>query len=226
MNKRFYIFFLVFVYSISLSAKVIKEYFPNKKLKSIGNYELCKTKSQKKYIKSGKFKAYYLSGELAYELTYKDDKKDSKMIWYDKDGNIIEIMPYSMGKREGVEKRFYPNGSLKYTVKYINDKKEGEEKFFYQNGTLAEVSNYKNGKREGEKKEYYPDGKLYSKVLYINNYKEGKKLWFDKDGKINKIKEFKMDRPLEFYSNNKKDSYGNLIKLKGVDFNPNSKKIQ
>jgi len=224
MNKRFYIFFLAFIYSSSLSAKVIKEYFPNKKLKSIGNYELSKTKNKNKYIKSGKFKAYYLSGELAYELTYKDDKKNSKMIWYDKDGNIIEIMPYSMGKREGVEKRFYPNGSLKYTIKYVNDKKEGEEKFFYNDGTLAEVSNYKNNKREGYKIEYYENGKIYSKILYKNNYKEGKQTWYDKNGKVTKTQIFKMDRPIEFYAKSKKDVYKKLIKIDDINFNPNSKK--
>jgi len=223
MNRVFYICLLVFMVPSIVEAKIIKEYFPNKKLKTVGNFELSNQKNQQRYIKEGKFKAYYMSGELAYEVNYKDDKKNSNMIWYDKDGNIIEIMPYKMGKRDGVEKRFYPNGALKYIVKYVDDKKEGKEKFFYQDGVLAEISNYKNNKREGYKIEYHPNGKILSKVLYKNNYKEGKQVWYDKDGKVTKTQIFKLDRPIEFYAKSKKDVYKKLIDIGNISFNPNQK---
>jgi len=38
MNRVFYICLLVFMVPTLAEAKIIKEYFPNKKLKTVGNY--------------------------------------------------------------------------------------------------------------------------------------------------------------------------------------------
>ena len=208
-------------------AELFTEHFSNGVVKSQIEYKDGTRTDTKEGIKDGKEKIYYSTGELAYEVTNVNGKREGALNWYDRDGKHLEVIHYQKGKRHGINKLFYPNGKLRAEVMYINDKKEGPYKEYFDTGRLALEVNYRNDRKEGMQKEYYPNGKLYTEVLYKNGYKEGMQIWYDKEGKVIQTQKFKMDRPLDVIKKlrTKKPDATNEL-LKGLDFDPNKRKIE
>lgn len=212
--------------TLGVQAELVTERFPNGVVKSQIEYKDGTRTETNAGVKEGKEKVYYNTGELAYEVINIDGKRDGALNWYDRDGNHLEVIHYQKGKRHGINKLFYPNGKLRAEVMYINDKKEGPYKEYFDTGTLALEVNYKNDRKEGIQKEYHENGKLASKVLYKNGYKEGVQTWYDKKGKVIQTQKFKMDRPLDVVKKlkiKKPDPTNEL--LKGLDFDPNKRKV-
>jgi antitoxin component YwqK of YwqJK toxin-antitoxin module len=218
---------LLMAATLPLQAELVTEYFDWGTVKSQINYldTNKKTKTGER-IKEGEEKVYYETGELAYTVTNHNNLRDGKMTWYDKQGKVIEIMYYQMGKRHGQNILYYSNGNKRIETTYINDKKEGPYREYFDNGKLGLEVNYKNGYKEGIQKEYHENGKLASEVLYKKGYKEGIQKWYDKEGRLIRTQEFKMDRPVDVLKKlrSKKPDATNEL-LKGLDFDPNKRKI-
>ncbi|WP_457746612.1 toxin-antitoxin system YwqK family antitoxin [Sulfurimonas sp.] len=208
------------VSGVSLHAELVKTYFKTGELKAETNYVDGTNTPIKAGIKDGIEKIYYIEGGLAYSVSYKDSKRDSKLIWFDKKGRKIAQMYYKNGKLEGLETSYFENGVIKHTVMYRNDMKEGVQKEYFSNGKLALEVPYKHNKKEGVQKEYTIDGKLYSTVLYKNNYKEGLQKWYDKDGKVVKTELFKMDRPINVMKKVQTKHDEPNVLINSIDFSP------
>ncbi len=215
------------VLSSLLQAELFTEYFDTGIVKSRIEYKDGTRTKTSKGVKQGWEKVYYETGELAYEVQYIDDKRDGKLTWYDRDGNVLEIMHYQKGKRHGVNKLFFSDGTLRSEVTYLFDKKEGPYRMYFSSGELALEVNYKNGRKEGVQKEYYPGGKIASEVTYINGYKEGEQVWYDNNGTVMKKETFKMDRPVEILKQlRQKQPDATETLLKELDFNPQHHRAQ
>lgn len=205
-----------------LNAQRVDEYFPNGALKSQIHYKDGTRSETSPGIKEGLERVYYLEGGLAYEVNYRNDKRDGVMRWWDKQGNLIKVLHYDNGKLEGWEINYYPSGKLKSKQLYRDDKREGVYKEYFDNGNLALEVPYKHGKKEGIQREYYYDGSLQSEVLYKNNYKEGIRRWYDKEGKVVKEERFVHDRPVDILKQLRQKSAPKVDeRLKGLNFSPN-----
>ena len=212
---------LLFISSL-VYGEVVTEYFKNGAIKSQTHYIDGTRTETKRGIKQGLEKVYYIEGGVAYQVNYVNNKRDGKMTWWDKQGNLLKVIHYDHGKLEGWEITYFPDGKIKAKQLYKNDKREGLYKEYYDNGQLALVVPYKNGKKEGMQKEYTYDGHLYTEVLYKNNYKEGKQKWYDKNGKVVKEEEFVHDVPVNVMKQLKqKKSIKQDERLKGINFSPN-----
>jgi antitoxin component YwqK of YwqJK toxin-antitoxin module len=219
--------FTALTVSVLLQAELFTEHFNTGIVKSRIEYKDGTRTRTSKGIKHGQEKVYYETGELAYEVMNVDGKRDGKLTWYDRDGNVLEIMYYQKGKRHGINKLFYADGTLRSEVNYLFDKKEGPYREYFSNGELALEVNYKNGRKEGLQKEYHPGGRLASEVTYINGYKEGEQKWYDKTGKLIKTEKFKMDRSIDvLQALQKKEPDATEALLKGLDFNPQHHRAQ
>jgi antitoxin component YwqK of YwqJK toxin-antitoxin module len=216
-----------FAASVFLQAELFTEHFNTGIVKSRIEYKDGTRTRTSKGIKHGDEKVYYETGELAYEVKNINGKRDGKLTWYDRDGNVLEILHYQNGKRHGVNKLFFSDGTLRSEVNYLFDKKEGPYREYFSNGELALEVNYKNGRKEGLQKEYHPGGKPASEVIYINGYKEGKQKWYDKNGTLIKTETFKMDRSIEVLKElRKQEPDATEILMKGLDFNPQHHKAK
>jgi len=209
-----------------LYAELFTEHFKDGVVKSQIEYKDETRTDTTEGIKNGLEKVYYNTGQLAFKVNNIDGKRDGDMDWYDREKNHLERIHYKMGKREGNNKTFFADGTLRIEVNYIDDLKEGMEKYYFSSGKLASEVNYIHGKKEGIQKEYNEDGTLNNKVTYKNGYKEGEKRWYNKKGKVTKTLTYKMDRPIDLMKKvQAKKPDATLKVLKGLDFNPNSRKV-
>ena len=210
----------------TLHAELFTEHFKDGVVKSQIEYVKGTRTDVQEGIKDGLEKVYYNSGELAFKVNNIQGKRDGALDWYDREGNHLEIMHFQDGKRHGLNKIFYANGTLRIEVNYINDNKEGSEKYYFSTGKLASEVTFIHGKKEGLQKEYNNDGSLNNKVMYKHGYKEGEKHWYDANGKVTKTEMYKMDRPIHLMKKvQAKQPDVTIEALKGLDFNPNNRKI-
>ncbi len=205
-----------------LHAEYIVSYFDKGQIKAQTNYENGTRTNMREGVKHGLEKVFYQSGQIANEVHYIHGKRDGKMTWYDREGNILSIGYFKLGKYDGLEETYYLNKKIKKRVTYINDLKEGFQKEYFDNGQLASEVKYIKNRREGVQKEYTKDGKLYAKVSYKNNYKEGNKEWYDEKGKVTKKTFFKMDRPIKVMKEVQKTENPHIYdELRALNFSPN-----
>ena len=210
----------------ALNAELFTEHFKNGVVKSQIEYKDGTRTDTAEGIKDGLEKTYYNTGEIAYTVTNVDGKRNGDMDWYDREGNHLERIHFTMGQRDGKNKIFFSDGKLRIEVNYINDNKEGVEKYYFSTGKLASEVSYIHGKKEGVQKEYNDDSTLNNEVTYKHGYKEGEKRWFDKKGKVIKTLTYKMDRPIVLMKKvQAKKPDATLEVLKGLNFNPNSRKV-
>lgn len=226
MNKH--LLTLSLLLSTPLYPELFTTYFENSKVvSSETEYKKGTRTDTAEGMKHGLEKVYHDNGKVAFTVNNVDGKRDGDLRWFDQQGNLLEVMPYNMGKRHGVNTLYFANGHIKSRVKYVNDKKEGPEKYYFSTGTLASEVAFKEGRKEGLEKEYYEDGALHSEVNYVRGYKEGEKRWYDKNGKTIKTETFKMDRPVNVMKNVQAKKPDPTIKaLHGLDFNPNNRKVE
>ena len=223
MNK---LLLLIVLTNISLYAELFTEYFKNSVIKSEIQYKEGTRTDVTEGIKDGLEKVYYNTGQLAFKVNNIEGKRDGAMDWYDRKHHHLEVIYYQNGKRHGQNKVFYANGKLRIDVNYINDFKEGKEKFYFDSGKLASVVTYRRGKKEGIQKEYNENGSLNNDVTYKHGYKEGKKRWYNAQGKVIQTEFYKMGRPIHLMKKvQEKKPDATIEALKGLNFNPNNRKI-
>lgn len=221
------LFSLTLLGATALQAELFTEHFNNGVVKSQIEYKDGTRTATNEGVKHGLEKVYYNTGELAFKVNNIDGKRNGAMDWYDREGNHLEVIHYQNGKRHGINKTFFANGKLRIEVNYIDDQKEGPEKYYFSTGELASEVTFIHGKKEGLQKEYNENGTLNNEVMYKNGYKEGEKRWYDKKGKVIKTLTYKMDRPIDLMKkvqDQKTDKTQNA--LKGLDFNPNNRKVE
>jgi len=209
-----------------LHAELFTEYFKDGVVKTQIEYKKNTRTDTKEGVKHGLEKTYYNTGEIAFKVKNIKGKRDGAMDWYDREGNHLECIHYKMGKRAGNNKIFYDNGTLRIEVNYVDDNKEGFEKYYFSTGKLASEVNFVHGRKEGIQKEYNQDGSLNNTVTYKHGYKEGAKSWYDNKGQVSKSMTYKMDRPIELMKEVQAKKPDETLKvLQGLDFNPNSRKV-
>ncbi len=224
MNKYLNTLLVVSLFNVTLCAELVKTYFDKGELKAETNYIDGTNTDKRVGTKHGLEKVYYQMGKMAYLVNYKNDKRDGKLTWYDKEGYKLADMYYKDGKLDGVETRYFRDGKIKSIVTYVNDKKEGLQKEYYQNSKLALVVPYIDNKKEGFQKEYTYEGKLYSEVFYKNNYKEGTQKWYDNDGNVVKTELYKMDRPVNVMKKIQTKQPEVDTFIQSIDFSPQKQK--
>lgn len=169
-------------------------YFEDGTLSAVGEY-------QDKPM--GNWTYYHPNGVASTFGSYnKDGQADGKWIWYNNEGDSLNLITFKKGKKEGLYKEFHPNGYISQTFKYENEKTEGEILDYYYNGALYSTSkvkaDIKNGKQVffhmiGTKatevewqdgvvntkvKKYYPDESISEEIEYTNTQMNGNSTYY------------------------------------------------
>ncbi|MEJ6682237.1 MAG: hypothetical protein QNL21_09095 [Flavobacteriales bacterium] len=173
---------------------MIKEYYPNGKLKLEFNFLDGDFIFQKWYYANGylaeladykmrEFKVYHKNGKLRYESENKvtEDYYNAGI-----DKNVYSIYINSSSKK-GWHKEYHENEKYYKQFKIIESypgyqkfNKDSLYKEWYSNGVLSKKCNFINGILEGECTEWYKNGKLKIQASYTNAEKEGLyKEWYE-----------------------------------------------
>lgn len=115
-------------------------------------------------------KEYYPSGELKYEYTLKNGKKDGIALKYYESGELMQKSNWIEGEKVGKSFTYYKNGEKKYVADFENSKQDGWTFHYDSSGNLKAKQKFVEGHLDGEFEEYYANGELLSKGT--NNYKK------------------------------------------------------
>jgi len=116
--------------------------------------------------------------------------------------NIISMIDYKNGKKEGPFTLFNPKSGIAFkTGFYKNDKINGDVFIYDDKSALIGKETYTEGILDGLKESYYPTGQLLKQQLYKDNkevitkiyFRSGKILeekYFDPNGQVKEMKRY------------------------------------
>ena len=117
-------------------------------------------------FKQGKWKEFYITGELKAEGEYLNDKKIGEWIYY------------------------YQNAKIEQRGKFGKDgKPTGDWKWYYESGNVLRTESFLRGLPEGEMVEYTDSSSIVTKGTYVDGEQEGP--WISNDGDMRYEGEFK-----------------------------------
>jgi len=92
------------------------------------------------------------------------------LITYYNNGNIMSIIHYNNGVRDGEAISYLKDGTIKQELTYFNGRVEGLVSNYDENGVLREMFNILDGKREGPAS-YFDSASIFIKdVFYAEGY--------------------------------------------------------
>lgn len=171
---------------------VWKKYYPNKRIRYVGQFKDGKEVGTFKYydistskhptiIKefsansdSASVKYYTLRGKLRSKGVMVGKNRVGKWIYYFSNGALFSEEFYKNGKLEGVLKNYYKTGIVLEETTYQFGLKNGVSKKYSDTGVLIEQVHFKDGKLDGEAKYFELNGDLKEEGLYKNGKRYGK----------------------------------------------------
>jgi hypothetical protein len=109
---------------------------------------------------------YYADGKIKSETQVSDTIAHGLRKQYDRDGGLMSVYTFNMGKLDGPAVSYYPNKKLNQKMFYKDGKREGTTLWYYDTGELYRSIPYKDGKINGTRISYYKDGKIMSEAPF------------------------------------------------------------
>ena len=120
-------------------------------------------------IKNNVWTAYYPSGKIKHEITFKNGKSIGHAKFYYNSGLLSEEGYWNIDHWEGQYRYYHTNGQLAYDWAYNKKgKRTGEQKYFFENGKIKYTGIWENGKTTGALKMYNNSGMLVAERVYEN----------------------------------------------------------
>lgn len=160
-----------------------------------------------KGYQQGKWKEYYVSGELKAEGEYIDGRRNGdwvfyhqngkveqkgkflkgakpsgKWLWFYESGNLLREETFLNGMEEGTMTEYNDSGRVITQGAYVDGEKEGAWKS--EDGDVREEGSYKNGQKDGEWKIVFLNGKPAFEGKYIDGNPDGKHTYYFDNGKV------------------------------------------
>jgi len=115
----------------------------------------------------GYWKTYHENGILKSEGNRKDFLLDSTWKFYDDEGQIVLIVNYRKGQKNGNRITFRKKEFVEES--FENDVKQGLTTYYYPDSTIFKTIYFVDGREEGLAKEFGKDGR----VITLTTYKKG-----------------------------------------------------
>ncbi|MCF6367032.1 MAG: hypothetical protein L3J35_12625 [Bacteroidales bacterium] len=198
--------------------KIVKELYPNGKIKNKGTFIKNKPVGiHKTFNEKGKViasKTYSDDGKIIGEgIVDKKDKKQGEWKFLYDNGKIRSSGKFVNGKKEGKWLFYFPSGKTEQKGVYKNGKYSGIWIWYYENGNLRRTGKFKKGKEEGFFYELSEEGDTLSRGNYIYGMKSGEWKYsvndFIETGKYVSGKKEGVWK--QYYSDNKLKFEGNYI---------------
>ena len=137
-----------------------KLYYPNGKIKYIGNIKRNKLEGR------GIF--YYKNGDIAYEGDFVNNKFEGKGILFNKKGNIGYKGDFVNNKFEGKGILYDDNGNILYEGNFVNNEFKGKEISYNENKNIDYENEMKNDFSDGKGKEYYVNRTIKNEEYFFD----------------------------------------------------------
>jgi hypothetical protein len=95
---------------------------------------------------NGKWVTYFVNGQKATEIDYKDGEYHGTYTSFYPNGNKTYEQHYVNGVVQGTDQGWHENGKQSYTGQYVNDRQDGLWVWWNPDGTKQKEVLYKNGK--------------------------------------------------------------------------------
>ncbi len=119
--------------------------------------------------KNGLCTAYFPSGKIKHEITFKNGKPIGRARFYYNSGLLSEEGYWNIDHWEEKYNYYHTNGQLAYDWHYNEKgKRTGEQKYYYENGNVKYAGIWNNGKTTGALRMYNDSGLLVSERIYEN----------------------------------------------------------
>lgn len=112
-------------------------------------------------------KAYYQSGQLKSEGTFRNGVQDGNYRIYYQNGNLKQRGKYNSGVLVDTVYDYFESGKIEVKTPYQNGKINGEAISFYDDGSVFSKVNFKDNNRYGDAYYYYKGGYAPKAYLYF-----------------------------------------------------------
>ena len=129
----------------------------------------------------------------------KYDALDGKVIDYNFDGTINEIIEYKNDKRVLRVKYYHETDIISSIMKFKNGGSHGQDVYYHFNGVVSVIVNNKNGKRHGIFEHYYDNGVIECRGKYKDGILDGILYSYFQDGKIKEKIVYDKNRIKRYY---------------------------
>jgi len=212
--KKIRYFILIFAFSILATSctKVVREFYPNGRLKSEIHYRFGKEHGMMTYYnknyggksleikmkngkKNGKLTRYFFNGNLETTAYYINDVIDGQERIYAMDGSLILETNYKLGVKDGPYFSWHTKGMPKEIGAFNNGNFHGNWEYYDERGCMVGEAKFDNG--NGVQIAYTSHGELARKTNYENNLKNGEEIYYAPNGEVEKVFLFKDDKIIE-----------------------------
>ncbi len=97
-------------------------------------------------VKVGVWKTYYPEGNVAEELTYRNDKMQGPCVQYFTDGSVKLKCNYADDKLDGLYVIYHLKGTVEVSGTFSRNMKNGAWVYLHENGELEKREEYENGR--------------------------------------------------------------------------------
>lgn len=158
---------------------VWKKYYPNKRIRYVGQFQNGK--------ETGVFKYYSVkTSEHPIAIkTFENNSNLAKVQFFTEEGILKSEGQLDNKLRVGKWTYYQLDGKTLLSFEhYKNGVLEGESKTFYPNNQVTEILNYKNGKLNGNIKHYTKKGTILDDVNYVDGVLHGYAKYYNEKGVV------------------------------------------
>jgi len=134
--------------------------------------------------KQGIWKKKYPNGNVAYEVTFKNNLPVGEYKRYHENGKLSVFLVFDDQSKYAPAKFYEENGKLAATGFYAGKLKDSVWLYYDANGLVRMEEHYKNGKKNGFVKKYYTNGLVSEETVWIDDIQNGVWRQYYESGKV------------------------------------------
>lgn len=140
---------------------------------------------------TGAWVNWFVNGQMAYEIHYRNGKYDGTFTSYHDDGGRAVEQHYKDGVCDGADSGWYRSGKKMYEGQYKDGKQEGRWQHWFENGQPQSIEDYSGGQQNGVYANWHENGQKHFEEHYQNGKKEGLDSAWDEQGKVLWVRTFR-----------------------------------
>ena len=110
-------------------------------------------------------------------------------------GNLLAIITFKGGVKDGLFTVYYPSGGKKTERQFSNDQPDGWTTEYYESGQISGRAHYRKGKKDGVQTDYFESGVKRAEAAYHNGVQDGRTVGFYANGSKESEGEFRDGKP-------------------------------
>ena len=139
--------------------------------------------------------AYEFEGGFNFRCETAEHVANGPMAVCDAAGNLLAIITFKGGVKDGLLTMYYPSGGKKAEREFAHDQPEGWTTEYYENGRVSGRAQYRNGEKDGLQTDYFESGAKRAEAVFHHGLQDGRASRFYPDGRTESEGAFKDGTP-------------------------------